>query len=101
MFALCPDPGKAAAAQIAATLLALQSWADVANIRFVRVDDGNGYSDNATLLFSNYSQGASGAAAFAYLPVPGATAGNQLQGDSFYNASKEVPERFGQQEGSL
>lgn len=73
------------AAQIAATLLALQSWADVANIRFVRVDDGNGYSDNATLLFSNYSSGQEGAAAFAYMP--GATAFGSASGDVWVNRS--------------
>ncbi|QLQ13924.1 MAG: hypothetical protein HZY74_12535 [Brevundimonas sp.] len=39
--------------QIDTTLLALAAWSDVANITFVRVDDGDGYSNNATMLFSN------------------------------------------------
>ena len=72
------------AAQIAATLLALQAWADVANIRFVRVDDGNGYSDNATMLFSNYSSGQEGAAAFAYMP--GASGIGSASGDVWINS---------------
>ena len=55
-------------AQIAATLLALASWSDVANITFTRVNDGDGYSDSAVMLFGNYSAGSEGAAAFAYLP---------------------------------
>ncbi|HEY1073995.1 DUF4214 domain-containing protein [Brevundimonas sp.] len=71
------------AAQIAATLLALQAWADVANIRFVRVDDGNGYSDNATMLFSNYSSGHDGAAAFAYMP--GSSSTGSASGDVWVN----------------
>lgn len=56
------------AGQITATLLSLQSWSDVANITFNRVDDGDGYSNNATMLFSNYSTGDDAAAAFAYMP---------------------------------
>lgn len=71
--------------QIAATLLALQAWSDVANIRFTRVDDGNGYSDNATLLFSNYSSGKDSAAAFAYMP--GASSFGSASGDVWVNNS--------------
>jgi Ca2+-binding RTX toxin-like protein len=71
--------------QISVTLLALQSWSDVANIVFNRVSDLDGYSDNATMLFGNYSSGQSGAAAFAYLP------GNRLtssaSGDIWINSS--------------
>ena len=53
-------------AQITATLLALQSWADVAGITFQQVTDpGSNYSNNATILFGNYNTRASGAAAFA------------------------------------
>jgi len=35
------------ALQIAATQKALTGWSDVANVHFTRVDDGNGYSNNA------------------------------------------------------
>ena len=77
--------------QIAATLLALQSWSDVANITFTRVNDtGSNYSNNATMLFGNYSDGAEGAAAFAYLPgsITGGGAGfNNTQGDVWVNSS--------------
>ncbi|WP_264182322.1 DUF4214 domain-containing protein [Brevundimonas poindexterae] len=73
-------------AQITATLLALQSWADVAGITFQRVTDtGSNYSDNATILFGNYFDGAEGAAAFAYLP--GNAAAGAVQGDVWINNS--------------
>lgn len=73
-------------AQITATLLALQSWADVAGITFQQVTDpGSDYSNNATILFGNYSAGASGAAAFAYLP--GNTAFGANAGDVWINSS--------------
>ena len=73
------------AIQIAATLLALRSWSDVANIVFQRVDDGAGYSDNASILFGNYSSGQSGAAAFAY--GPGAPATGSVSGDVWVNST--------------
>jgi serralysin len=72
-------------AQIQATLIALQSWSDVAGITFVRQDDGAGYSDNATILFGNYATGAEGAAAFASLP--GSRAPGAEEGDVWVNAS--------------
>ncbi|MBB5661807.1 M10 family metallopeptidase C-terminal domain-containing protein [Brevundimonas halotolerans] len=73
-------------AQITATLLALQSWADVAGITFQQVTDGGtNYSNNATILFGNYSSGADGAAAFAYLPGNAAT--SAVQGDVWINNS--------------
>ena len=75
------------AAQITATEASLAAWAAVANITFVRVDDGGGYSNNATMLFGNYSTGADGAAAFAYLPSTGATAASSVQGDVWVNVS--------------
>ncbi|MEH6665668.1 MAG: M10 family metallopeptidase C-terminal domain-containing protein [Brevundimonas sp.] len=71
------------AAQIEQTLLALQSWADVANIVFQRV--GAGYSDDASILFGNYSSGADGAAAFATLP--GNAAASAANGDVWVNSS--------------
>ena len=46
------------AAQISQAELALRAWSDVANIHFQRVDDGNGYSDNAAILFGDYQSGA-------------------------------------------
>jgi serralysin len=55
------------AQQIAQTQLSLQSWSDVANITFVRVN-ATGYSNDAQILFADYSAGMEGAAAFAYYP---------------------------------
>ncbi|MBO9502986.1 M10 family metallopeptidase C-terminal domain-containing protein, partial [Brevundimonas sp. A19_0] len=74
------------ATQIAATLRSLQSWSDVANITFQRVtDSGTNYSNNATMLFGNYSSGQAGAAAFAFLPGNSASAAQQ--GDVWVNNS--------------
>lgn len=73
------------AAQISATLGALNAWSDVANIRFQQVDGGDGYSNSATMLFANYGSGAAGAAAFAYLP--GSAANSSLSGDIWVNGS--------------
>ncbi len=78
------------ATQIAATVLALSAWSDVANITFQRVQDaGIEFSNNATILLGNYSSGQDGAAAFAYLPggTPGATGFSQVQGDVWINSS--------------
>ncbi|HYD88361.1 MAG TPA: M10 family metallopeptidase C-terminal domain-containing protein, partial [Vitreimonas sp.] len=79
------------AAQIAAAELALQLWSDVANITFVRVGSGTtgegAYTNNATILFSNYSSGAEGASAFAYYPWPTQTGAAQVEGDVWVNIS--------------
>lgn len=72
-------------AQISAVLLALTAWSDVANIVFQRVDDGSGYSDNASILFGNYSSGQEGAGAFAY--SPGNTSVTSNSGDVWVNSS--------------
>ncbi|WP_395671184.1 M10 family metallopeptidase C-terminal domain-containing protein [Phenylobacterium sp.] len=74
---------------------ALTSWADVANIRFVRAGAGTSgeaaYSDNAAILFSNYSSGVEGASAFAMYPGstnPAARAGDVWVNSGFaYNAN--------------
>ena len=72
-------------AQIAATLVALAAWSDVANITFVRQDAGTGYSDSASILFGNYGAGSAGSAAFAY--GPGSTATTSNAGDVWVNIS--------------
>ncbi len=77
-------------AQIEAAEAALQAWAQVANIQFVRVGTGTGdqaYANNAAILFGNYTSGESGAAAFAYLPSSGDQSASSLQGDVWINAS--------------
>lgn len=72
-------------AQIAVTLMALAAWSDVADITFVRVDDGAGYSNNASILFGGYTWGMTGAAAFAYLP--GDAAAGSAAGDVWVNGT--------------
>jgi serralysin len=72
-------------AQITAALASLQAWSDVANITFTRVNDGDGYSDNATILFGDYATGQNGAAAFAYLP--GSRSSSSATGDVWVNYS--------------
>ena len=72
-------------AQIAETQLALKAWSDVANIHFVQVDDGSGYSNNATILFGDYTSGESGAAAFTFFP--GSTAYSSSSGDVWINST--------------
>lgn len=71
------------AAQIVQAEKALQSWADVANITFVRVGEGTSgeaaYSNSASILFANFSTGSDGSAGFAY--YPGNTATSSRSGD--------------------
>ncbi len=77
------------AAQIAQTEKALQAWADVANITFVRVGQGTSgdaaYSNNASMLFANFSTGESEAAGFAY--YPGFTAPSNSSGDVWLDST--------------
>lgn len=65
---------------------ALQAWSDVANITFRRVTsvgaDGE-YSNDAAILFGNYSSGESGSAAFANFP--GSTSAARQAGDVWVN----------------
>ena len=60
-------------AQIVHAELALQAWADVSGLTFVRAGSGStgeaAYSDSAVILFANYSTGKEGVGAFAYLPA--------------------------------
>ena len=56
------------AQQKAQAVLAMQSWADVANVTFTDKATGG----DAHMTFGNYSGGQDGAAAFAYLPGTGA-----------------------------
>ena len=72
-------------AQITATIQGLTAWSDVANIFFQRASDADGYSNSATMLFANYTSGASGSAAFAYLP--GSTSSTSNAGDVWVNSS--------------
>jgi serralysin len=87
--------------QIDQTLLALQAWSDVADIKFVRVgagDTGAGaYSDNATILFANYTTGEDGAAAFGNFPGVLASAGDVWVNSTLsYNANPTTGNYGGQ-----
>jgi serralysin len=80
------------AAQIRGAELALQAWADVANIQFQRIGAGTegpgAYSDSGVLRFADYATGQDGAAAFTYFPNnPGSRSAASLQGDGWYNAT--------------
>ena len=70
--------------QIAAVRLALQAWSEVSGITFVEVNPG-GYSNNATMLFANYSDANDGAGAFAFFP--GSTAATAQPGDVWLNTN--------------
>lgn len=69
------------AQQAAVARLALQSWADVANLTFSE-QGPNGHSNKATILFGNYHQTGSAGAAYAYLPGNQLVAGNQAASSS-------------------
>ena len=76
-------------AQIDQAELTLKAWAEVANINFVRVgfgDTGPGaYSDNAAILFGDYTTGVAGASAFTYFP--GSTSPSSAAGDVWINST--------------
>lgn len=80
------------AAQILVTEAVLQLWADVANINFIRVGAGTtgaaAYSNNATMLFGNFTSGPDAFSAFAFLPAPGATGALNLEGDLWFNQQR-------------
>ena len=83
-----PDPTTSGfsifgAQQIAQALKAFSAWSDVANIRFQRVDDGSGYSDNATILLGNFTTGDSA----GYTYYPGRTSVRSSDGDIWINGS--------------
>jgi serralysin len=78
--------------QIRGAELALQAWADVANIQFQRIGAGaegpGAYSDSGVLRFADYASGQDGAAAFTYFPNnPGSRSAASLQGDGWYNSA--------------
>ncbi len=70
--------------QIDAVHAALQAWSEISGITFVEVNPG-GNTDNATMLFGNYTDGDDGAGAFAY--YPGSTASTAAAGDVWLNTN--------------
>jgi serralysin len=75
-----PGFSQFSAQQIAAAKLSLQAWSDVAQLTFTQV--GDGHSNNATLLFGNYSEPDGDSAAYGYYPGDGLHAGNKASGAS-------------------
>lgn len=78
-------------AQILQAEKALLAWSDVANITFTRVGEGStgdtAYSNSAAILFSNYTDSAStAAAAFAF--YPGSTSASSRSGDVWVNSAQ-------------
>lgn len=77
------------AAQIQQAELAMTAWSDVAKITFTRVGVGAtgeaAYSNQASILFANYSSGMEGAAGFAYMP--GNPSVSASSGDVWINAT--------------
>ena len=78
--------------QIAATEQALAHISELANITFNRVNP-SGYSESATMLFTNYSSSTDGAGGFAY--YPSSTAFTSRSGDvainTVYNSTSALP----------
>ena len=72
-------------ADIEAINLAFSLWADVANINLVRVDDGDAYSDQATILFGNYTSASDGHMAFSYYPDTQNAGASSQSGDVWLN----------------
>jgi serralysin len=77
--------------------MALQLCSEVSNITFIRVGTGTGssaYSNNASILFANYSAGAAAAAAFAYFGEPGQTGSTSIAGDVWVNSTLPENQSF-------
>ena len=88
------DPGsfsRFSEAAINFTVSMLTSWSDVANVKFHRVGTGSvgdqAYSNDATILFSNYVSSTDEFSAFAYLP--GQRNAKSDSGDVYVNLYRE------------
>ncbi|MBB5747282.1 DUF4214 domain-containing protein [Brevundimonas variabilis] len=78
-------------AQIAATLLALSAWSDVANITFQRVSGAAGeeaYTNNASMLFGNFSNVPQ--EVYAFGASPGSRDSASGAGDVWTNSARGV-----------
>ena len=64
---------------------ALMRWSEISGITFQEVDDGAGYTNNATILFSNYSDPSDGAGAFAYYADANGRGASDSAGDVYLN----------------
>lgn len=73
------------AAQMAAAQKALTAWSDVADIHFNRVDDGSGYSNNATILFGNFTTASASDSESGFTYLPGSMSPSSIDGDVWIN----------------
>ncbi len=84
--------------QIRFAELALTAWSDAGNITFIRVGEGalgdEAFSNQAAILFGNYSAGVEGAAAFAM--YPGSTLPSSGAGDVWVNISRPSNQNLAQ-----
>ena len=76
--------------QIEQATLAINLWADIANIELVRVGEGcegdAACTDEATILLGNYYAAADGHAGFSIYPIPDRVEYAQAQGDVWINS---------------
>jgi serralysin len=74
--------------QIVAGERAFLAWSDVADVHFQRLDDGNGYSNDATILLGDYNTNLY--SGFTYLPDadPNARAPAALEGDVWIDITR-------------
>lgn len=78
---------RLSASQIEAVDQALALWSDVANINFTKINSG-GYTNQATMLFGNYSDPYDGAGAYAYYPGDAST--GSIDGDVWLNLANGI-----------
>ncbi|MFO1082929.1 MAG: M10 family metallopeptidase C-terminal domain-containing protein [Reyranellaceae bacterium] len=71
---------RVTAAEMAAVEDAMRLWSNVAHITFTEVSPG-GYTNNATILISNYSSASDGATAHSYFPSPSSKSFTNVAGD--------------------
>jgi Ca2+-binding RTX toxin-like protein len=71
-------------AQKASFEMALGLWSDVANITFTAVNP-TGYTDDAVLLFANYTNPGDGAGGFTFSPATANTFTDSIEGDVWIN----------------
>jgi len=79
---------RLSAAEITAVNLVMSLWSDICGIKFELVNP-NGYTNDATILFGNYSDSNDSAGAFAYKPTSSysSTSSTLAAGDVWLNIS--------------
>src|SRR5689334_299699 len=80
------------ATQITVAEEMLRLWAEVANITFVRAGSGTSgagaYSNNAQILFGNFTSGPAAFSAFTYFPPMMGSIGASIDGNVWVNVSR-------------